>query len=79
LGERRLQSRGFFQRFEAGDNVEEFFVNATLVQSMKTPVEVHQQFVNILSARCMATRRLAFSLVRDSQRTPKRARQKDIR
>jgi hypothetical protein len=33
---------------------------------VKRPVQVLQQLINIFSARCIAARRLAFSLARDS-------------
>jgi hypothetical protein len=35
------------QRFEAGDDVEQFLVDATLAQTMECPVEVLQQFVDV--------------------------------
>jgi transposase len=35
------------QRFEAGDDVEQFLVDAILAQTMKCPVEVLQQFVDV--------------------------------
>jgi hypothetical protein len=36
------------QRFEAGDDVEQFLVDAALAQTMECPVEVLQQFVDVL-------------------------------
>jgi len=35
------------QRFEAGDDVEQFLVDATLAQTMECPVEVLQRFVDV--------------------------------
>jgi len=54
------------QRLEAGDHVEQFLVDTALTQAVKRPVQVLQQLINIFSARCIAARRLAFSLARDS-------------
>lgn len=36
------------QRLEAGDNVEQFLVDPTLAQTMECPVEVLQQFIDVL-------------------------------
>jgi hypothetical protein len=35
------------QRFEAGDDVEQFLVDAILAQTMKCPSDVFQQFVDV--------------------------------
>ena len=35
------------QRFESGDDIEQFLVDATLAQTMKCPVEILQQFVDV--------------------------------
>jgi len=39
--------RTLTQRFEAGDDVEQFLVDATLAQTMECPVEVLQQFIDV--------------------------------
>ena len=44
------RQRGFLfcaQRFEAGDDVEQLLVDATLAQTMECPVEIVQQFVDV--------------------------------
>src|ERR1035438_10076504 len=50
------------QRFEAGNDVEQFLVDAILAQTMKCPVEVLQRFVDVFVGalhRCQAARVLA--------------------
>ena len=50
------------QCFEARDDIEQFFVDTTLAQTMECPVEVLQQFINIFVGalhRRQATRVLA--------------------
>jgi len=37
----------YAQRFEAGHDVEQFLVDATLAQTMECPVDVLQQFVDV--------------------------------
>ena len=47
------------QRLEAGDDVEQFLVDATLAQTMKVPIEILQQFFDVLVGalhRCQAAR-----------------------
>src|SRR5271169_6563239 len=56
----------YAQRFESGDDVEQFLVDPTLAQTMKRSVEIIQNSSMFLSARCIAASRLAFSLERDS-------------
>ena len=55
-----------YQRLEAGDDVEQLSVDAALAQAMEGSVEAVQQIVDVLSARSIAAKRLAFSLARDS-------------
>jgi len=54
--------RTLTKRFEAGDDVEQFLVDATLAQTMECPVEVLQQFIDVFVGslhRRQATRVLA--------------------
>jgi hypothetical protein len=57
--------------FEAGDHVEQFLVDAALAQAVEGAVEVSSNSSMFLSARCIAARRLAFSLARDSAQARK--------
>ena len=38
----------YAQRFKAGNDVEQFLVDAALAQAMKCPVELLQQFIDVL-------------------------------
>jgi hypothetical protein len=40
-------SSGFGQRFEAGDDVEQFFVDGALAQSMKGQAQFFEQLVDV--------------------------------
>ena len=55
----RVNRLGPCQRFKTGDDVEQFLVDATLMQSVKRAVEIFQQFVDVLIGafhRCQAAR-----------------------
>jgi hypothetical protein len=53
------------QGLKAGDDVEQFLVDATLAQLVKAPRSSNNSSM-FFSSRCMAAKRPAFSLARDS-------------
>ncbi|MEF9673564.1 hypothetical protein QNM99_20555 [Pseudomonas sp. PCH446] len=51
---------------EAGNHIEQLFVDGVLAESVKIVPQGFQQFADVFLRRCMAAKRLAFSLANDS-------------